>query len=141
MDHFDIKRYVETLMVSKMGETGNVLSGKRFAYENVQFTPKNGETFIRGYIRPASTLSETLSGDHKSLIGLYQFSIITPSNTATSISDAIVNYISSLFKIYSIHQTDSGSFQITSHLQVLPSVEDAASFMTPVRIRYRADVN
>lgn len=114
----------------------------RVAYDNVQFVPLAGETYLVSHLLPAQTDSNTLSGDHKAFFGVYQITIVTPSGKATSASDAIAKELQERFSIYKRY-TDSTGFtvQVMTPLHVPEGRVKNGGWIVPCYFNYRADTN
>lgn len=116
--------------------------GIRVAFDNVQFTPKANETYLVSHLLPADTSSNTLSGDHERILGIYQIVVITPSGSATNSSDTIISELKQIFSIYKRY-TDSSGFSvcIMSPLHSPEGKVQNGGWVVPCYFNYRADSN
>lgn len=116
----------------------------RVAYDNVQFTPNVNETYLACHLMPSVTKTETLSGDHKAFIGIFQVTIVAGSGKSTSAVDQIADDLQNEFKVYSLHSEEgSPSFivQVISPLNVPEGRVQAGNWVVPCYFEYRADTN
>lgn len=109
--------------------------------ENGTYDPKNGETHLRVYTLPADTASNTLGGDHKLYIGVFQVSIVTPSGKYRGPAGILADEISSQFPLYE-RNTKNGLTVVTlTPVEQGPGIQGDTTYMVPVSFQYRADTN
>lgn len=113
----------------------------RVAYENVQLTPTANETYLVAHILPSSTKTDTLSGDHKRFMGVFQITIVSPSGKATSNYQTLVNELQTLFPVYKIFEITGFSVQVTSPLHTPEGKVQNGAWVVPCSFEYRADTN
>jgi len=111
----------------------------KVVFENVQYDPADGETYLRAFLLPGDTASSTLAGDHRAFIGVYQISIVVPAGTGKTKTNPLVVELAGLFRLYA-RDTKSGVTVVTmSPVEQGPGIADAATYMVPVSFEYRAD--
>ncbi len=111
----------------------------KVVFENIQYDPADGETYLRAFALPGDTASSTLAGDHRAFIGVYQVSIVAPANTGKIKTNPLVDELTALFPLYA-RDTKAGVTVVTmSPVEQGPGITDAATYMVPVSFQYRAD--
>lgn len=112
----------------------------KVVFENVQYDPADGETYLRGFLLPGDTASSTLAGDHRAFIGVYQVSIVAPANTGKTKTNPLEVELTSLFPLYA-RDTKAGITVVTmSPVDPGPGIPDPPTFTVPVSFEYRADI-
>ncbi|WP_455826620.1 phage tail terminator-like protein [Pseudomonas graminis] len=112
----------------------------KVVFENVQYDPADGETYLRAFMLPGDTASSTLAGDHRAFIGVYQVSIVAPANTGKTKTSPLVVELTSLFPLYT-RDTKAGITVVTmSPVDPGPGIPDPPTFTVPVSFEYRADI-
>jgi hypothetical protein len=116
--------------------------GYKVAYDNVKYSPVVGEVYLQSHLIPASTLTETLGGDHKMFLGLYQVSIVTAYGTAVLVSDTIAAELQNIFTIDKVF-TDTTGFQVQvySPFHTPEGKVVGTSWIVPSYFEYRSDTN
>lgn len=111
----------------------------KVVFENIQYDPADGETYLWAFALPGDTASSTLAGDHRAFIGVYQVSIVAPANTGKIKTNPLVAELTALFPLYA-RDTKAGVTVVTmSPVEQGPGITDAATYMVPVSFQYRAD--
>lgn len=111
----------------------------KVVFENVQYDPVDGETYLRAFALLGDTATSTLAGDHRAFIGVYQVSIVAPANTGRTKTNPLVAELTALFPLYA-RDTKSGFTVVTmSPVEQGPGITDASTYMVPVSFEYRAD--
>lgn len=109
------------------------------AFENVQFTDTSG-TYLRAFMLPATTRSQSVSGDHRQYTGIFQINIVGLTGTGAGAMHTIADGLSALFPM-NLRLTDGTGFTV----QIITPVSEAAGilaegmFTIPVSFQYRAD--
>ena len=112
----------------------------KVVFENVQYDPADGETYLRAFSLPGDTASSTLAGDHRAFIGVYQVSIVAPANTGKTKTNPLVAELTALFPLYA-RDTKAGLTVVTmSPVDPGPGIPDPPTFTVPVSFEYRADI-
>ncbi|WP_443693991.1 phage tail terminator-like protein [Pseudomonas sp.] len=112
----------------------------KVVFENVQYDPADGETYLRAFMLPGDTASTTLAGDHRAFIGVYQVSIVAPANTGKSKTNPLVAELTALFPLYA-RDTKAGVTVVTmSPVDPGLGIPEPPTFTVPVSFEYRADI-
>lgn len=111
------------------------------AFENVPFTD-TGSTYLRAFLLPARTISQSVAGDHRGYSGIFQINIVGDSGIGAGALHSIADSISALYPV-NLRLTDSTGFTVQV---VTPSSESAGiaadgNFTIPVSLQYRADTS
>lgn len=115
--------------------------GLEVSYDNVmiEFT---GDTYIKSHTIPADTFSDTLSGDHKGFIGMYQMTIVTKYGVGSLVAETLVDELQSIFIVNQMFTDTSGfSVQVISPIKVPEGKQDGTVWVLPCYFDYRADTN
>ena len=111
---------------------------------SVKGTPDLNRITLRPRLLPSTTVTQTLSGDHKAFTGLFHIGVCTPLDRGAGAADVVVEALQDLFPTDSEwnHPTDTSfEVQVISPISVLNSEAEDSYFYTPVRFSYRADTN
>ncbi|WP_339437036.1 phage tail terminator-like protein [Pseudomonas sp. EL_65y_Pfl1_R32] len=112
----------------------------KVVFENIQYDPADGETYLRAFMLPGDTASSTLAGDHRAFIGVYQVSIVAPANSGKTKTNPLVAELTTLFPLYA-RDTKAGLTVVTmSPVDPGPGIPDPPTFTVPVSFEYRADI-
>lgn len=111
----------------------------RVAWENVPFSPAQGETYLRAFMLPAETVSQDLKGDHRRFLGIFQVSIVTPINAGPGAALALVDALNTHFPMNGRYTSGSVTVQIVGPASPAPAIQEESHFIIPVSIRYRCD--
>jgi len=113
-----------------------VTKGFAVAYENVGFTDTSG-TYLRSFILPAQTQSQTLDGVNRDYSGVYQVSIYVPISSGAKIANDLAAEIDAL---YPVSFTQDGlRIWMTAPMGVRPARQEDDKFILPVSGNYRAE--
>lgn len=107
-------------------------------WENQTFEAP-ADAYLRFFILPAPTDSQTLDGSHRLYTGVFQISIVCPKEAGPQPGEAIEAELEALFP-YSLRVT-SGNFELTqtSPLSAGPVINEADRYTIPMSGTYRAD--
>lgn len=117
----------------------------QIAFEGITFKPPAAAIYARVKHLPATTTSVFVEGGQRTLIGLWQVSIICPSGKGTGPGRAVAVSLSNYFPV-NLRLTQGGfAVQITSPVSLGPWVEDPEAAKTarstlPCSFPYRADI-
>lgn len=138
MSHARIRRLFERRLTDYC-----TLKGFDISVENATLTPTAKKVFIKSHLLPADTFTDTLGGDHKAFIGLYQMGIAIPLQKGVGASDAIIQELQDLFPVYSLVEDvgslDNFKVQVMSPITLLMGRSEESVYYIPVRFEYRAD--
>jgi L-rhamnose isomerase len=113
----------------------------KVSYDNVSDGFDN-EDHIESHIIPADTFSETLSGDHKAFIGMFQMTIVTQYGTGYLKTESLVEELQTVFKLNEMFTDTTGfSVQVTSPIHTPEGKQVGGQWRVPCYLNYRADTN
>lgn len=132
-----VRQLFETRLATYMAARVPAL---RINFEDVAFTPLAGETYLRCFTLPSRTDSVDLEGKHRLYTGIWQVSIVKPSNGGLGVAYGIVDELEMLFPVNL--QLTSGSFVVSviTPMGPGPLITDTNTSTIPVYCTYRADV-
>ena len=112
----------------------------RIAFANASFTPTGpAELFLRAFLLPADTGSQTLDGAHRRYSGVYQVSIHAPISTGPGAAEGVLDELATLFP-NNLRVTVTGlTVQVTSPVSAGPAGQDGDRYIVPAYFTYRAD--
>lgn len=118
-----------------------VAEGYPVAYQNQDFTPPENGIYLRAYLLPAPTGSDTLAGDHRRYQGVFQVSVVVPTGEGAGQAEDIVGELADLFPLYDRLSLDVFTVVITTPVSQGPEIPEASTFTLPASFSYRADTN
>ncbi|NID14397.1 phage tail terminator-like protein [Luteibacter yeojuensis] len=131
-----VRRAIETRLAQWAAARTPAL---RIAYENVAFTPVNGETYLRGFLLPAATGSNDLAGQHRVYRGVYQINVVAPIGLGPGAVEGIADELATLFPL-NLRMTVAGfTAQVIAPATAAQGGQDESTFVLPVSFQYRAD--
>lgn len=101
------------------------------------FEAEAGETYLRAYLLPASTTCNYLGGEAYEYTGVYQVSIVCPAGQALAGAEALVDKLSSVFRVDSPLSRKGFEGLITEPVEQGPTITDSATYTVPVSFTYR----
>lgn len=108
------------------------------AWQNVPFTPPTGR-FLRAWVMPAETGSETLDGAHRRYVGVFQVSVYVPQGTGPAAGEAIAESIAALYPMNDLLSMTGLDVMIVSPMSIAQGFNSDGRYVVPVSCRYRAD--
>lgn len=134
MSHRIIRSLMETRLAA-WAKTKNL----RVAYQNQNFTPATGETYLTTATLPALTDSLMLAGDHREYTGIFQVSVVTPAGKGAGAGEALADDLAALYPLND--RLSKGAFivQIITPMAVAREIQGDTDFTIPVSLTYRAD--
>lgn len=111
----------------------------RVAYENVVFDPANGETYLRCFLLPAATQSETLEGEHRAFLGVFQVSIVSPIEVGAGAAQGIAAELDAVFVNFDQMTASGVTVQQISPVSIAPAIPGEKDYTVPASFSYRAD--
>lgn len=137
MSHEIIRAAIETrLLAWAKAQTPPI----PIAFENVDYKPVTGQRFLQGNLMPANTLNPSEGAAHKRYHGLYQISVRTAAGKGTTEASALTRAIEELFSRSTTLSNGNINVHIDSTPTVGPGGTDEGFWMTPITIKYRAEV-
>ncbi|MFK3941859.1 phage tail terminator-like protein [Pseudomonas monteilii] len=101
------------------------------------FEAEAGETYLRAYLLPASTTCNYLGGDAYEYTGVYQVSIVCPAGQALAGAEALVDELSSVFRVDSPLSRKGFEGLITEPVEQGPTITESATYTVPASFTYR----
>lgn len=118
----------------------SVLKNILVSYDNVKH--KFDANHIETHLIPSDTFSDTLGGDHKAFLGMYQMTIVVQYNSGLLVAEEIIEDLQNIFKINQMFTDESGfSVQVISPIKVPEGKQFGAQWRVPCYFEYRADTN
>lgn len=120
-----------------------VLKGIKVSYDNVKEKfDEDDDDHIETHLIPADTFTDTLGGDHKAFIGMYQMKIVTKYGTGYLKTEEIIEELQAIFKVFKEFTDDTGfSVQVISPIKTPEGKQNASQWAVPAYFEYRADTN
>lgn len=113
----------------------------RIAYQNVAFTPNNGETYLRAFLLSAGTDSNDLAGAHRLYTGVFQITIVTPTGNGPAGAETIADELAVLYPLNDRLIRNGLTALIMTPVEPGPELTEDTAFALPVSFQYRADTN
>lgn len=111
------------------------------SYDNVKGM-FDTEDHIEAHLIPSDTFSDTLGGDHKAFIGMYQMTIVVQYNTGYLKVESIVEELQNIFQINKMFTDVSGfSVQVVSPIKTPEGKQVGVQWRVPCYFEYRSDTN
>ncbi|WP_438279708.1 phage tail terminator-like protein [Pseudomonas alabamensis] len=101
------------------------------------FEAEAGETYLRAYLLPASTTCNYLGGEAYEYTGVYQVSIVCPAGQALAGTEALVDELSSVFRVDSPLSRKGFEGLITEPVEQGPTITESATYTVPTSFTYR----
>jgi hypothetical protein len=137
MSHSDIRKAFN----DKVREYG-ATKGYHVVLQNAPYKPTVKETYLKTYIIPSSAVSQTLGGDHKRYMGVFQVDILIPNNIGTGDITRIVNELQEVFPVYNrISFGADKEVIVLSPVDMTEGKNTDTHFSTPCWFTYRSDSN
>lgn len=108
------------------------------AWQNVPFTPPSA-LYLRSFLMPAETGSQTLDGEHRRYTGVYQVNVVAPVGVGPGVAENIAQGIADLFPMNQLLSMTGLDVYIVAPMSIHPAIQDSDRFTVPVSCRYRAD--
>ncbi|RRV49582.1 phage tail terminator-like protein [Pseudomonas sp. p106] len=109
----------------------------RVANFGQEFEAEPGETYLRAFQLPASTLCRYLAGEAYEYSGIYQVSIVCPTGQALGIAEALIAALSELFPVDSELIRSGFEGLITEPVEQGPTITESATYTIPASFTYR----
>lgn len=109
------------------------------AWENVAFTSPAGP-YIRAFLLPETTLSQTLDKVHRRYAGILQVNLVMPINGGASPAETLLASLLTAFTPATSFTESSVRIYITDPASAAPALTETNRFIVPVSIPYEAHV-
>lgn len=100
------------------------------------FEAEAGEAYLRAYLLPASTTCNYLGGEAYEYTGVYQVSIVCPAGQALAGAEALVDELSSVFRVDSPLSRKGFEGLITEPVEQGPTITESATYTVPASFTY-----
>ena len=101
------------------------------------FEPQTNESYLRAYLLPAGTTCRYLGGEAYEYTGVYQVSIVCPAGQPLETAEALVNELSSLFRVDSALSRNGFEGLVTEPVDQGPTITESATYTVPASFTYR----
>ena len=136
MSHGRIRKIFSAL-VSEYATQNNI----PVAYDNVSFKAVDVD-YIETHLIQSDTFSDTLSGDHKAFIGIWQMTLVVQYNTGLLKAEQICEDLQGIFELYKTFTDTSGfSVQVVSPIKIPEGKQVGVQWRIPCYFEYRSDTN
>ena len=108
------------------------------AYENATFTPPTGR-YVRCFLIPATTDCETMNGEHRRRMGVFQVSLCMPIGSGPAAATALAASLDAAFPIALPMTQGSIKVFLLSPMSIAPALQEDNRYVVPVSCTYRAD--
>ena len=108
----------------------------RVAYPNQPFTPSASETYLRAFQLPASTTCRYLGGEAYEYAGVYQVSIVCPSEQVMATAEALIDELTWLFRVDTPLARNGFEGLITEPVDQGPTITESATYTVPASFTY-----
>lgn len=112
----------------------------RVAFENIQFQPDAGETYLRCFLLPAETDSLDLEGAHRLFQGLLQINVVAPLGEGPVGAARIADELAELFPLNLAMTADGLVVHVRTPVSIATGIQAGSTYTVPTRFTYRADV-
>lgn len=97
---------------------------------------------IESHLIPADTFSDTLAGDHKAFIGMFQMTLVVQYNTGLLKPEQWTSDLQDIFAINKLFTDTSGfSVQVVSPIKTHEGKQLDTQWKVPIYFDYRSDTN
>lgn len=95
--------------------------------------------YLRAFLLPANTTSDTLDGAHRAYRGVFQVNVVAPVDAGPGWADGIADEIAALFPVNLRLPSGSLTVQVTTPASAAPALQRDTDYTVPVSLTYRAD--
>jgi hypothetical protein len=107
-------------------------------HQNVAFN-EPATMYLRTYLLPAQSVSETLDRAHLSESGVFQISIVIPPGEGAGQGEATAKALAALFSPQSPLPQDGALIWITDPPAISPGISEPSRYVIPLSISFRLD--
>jgi len=134
MSHLIIRRLFETRLAAWAKDKNLPV-----AYQNAKFTTPATGIYLRAFTIPATTGSTDLPGKNRQFIGLFQVSIVIPSNTGTKAGEELIGDLAAQFPLFSTLTQGDITVKVMTPVEQGPEIQGDTNYTVPASFRYRSD--
>ncbi|MEA5673226.1 phage tail terminator-like protein [Pseudomonas sp. MH2] len=95
------------------------------------------ETYLQAFQLPAGTTCRYLGGEAYEYTGVYQVSIVCPAGQPMGTAEALVDELSSLFRVDSVLSRNGFEGLVTEPVDQGPPITEPATYTVPASFTYR----
>lgn len=132
MSHARARRAIEVKLDAWADSKGLMV-----AHGAEPFDPPEGQVYLRAFLLPASTTCRYLSASELEYRGIYQISIVTPSDQLISAPEQLVDQLSALFPLDSLLDRAGFLGQVTAPVEQGPTITEPDRYTVPASFTYR----
>lgn len=108
------------------------------AWENVPFTEPTA-IYLRAAVLPAPTSSGDLAGSHRAYRGVFQVSVVAPTNVGAGAAVALADELAAHFPV-NLQLTAAGvTVSVLTPASAAAGLQSETRYTVPVSLQYRAD--
>ena len=97
---------------------------------------------IESHLIPSDTFSDTLSGDHKAFVGMFQMMLVVQYNKGLLKPEQWVEDLQNIFQINKMFTDTTGfSVQVISPIKTHEGKQEGVQWRMPCYFEYRSDTN
>lgn len=109
----------------------------RVAHMEAGFEPTPGETYLRAFLLPASTITRYLAAEALEYRGIYQISIVCPAGQVLATAEALIDELSTLFRVDTQLSRNGFEGLIVEPLEQGPTITEPATYTVPTSFTYQ----
>lgn len=109
------------------------------AYQGVEFKPPATGHYLRAFLLPNNTNSNTLDQLHRQYRGFFQVSIVMPSGSGMGAAEALVSALDALFPPSEPITSGAIKVTVTSPMSAAAAIDENGRDVIPVSCAYQAD--
>lgn len=95
------------------------------------------ETYLQAFQLPAGTTCRYLGSDAYEYTGVYQVSIVCPAGQALATAEALIDELSTLFRVDTELSRNGFEGLIVEPLEQGPTITESATYAVPTSFAYR----
>jgi hypothetical protein len=107
-------------------------------YENSKFTPPAGR-YIRCWLMPVPTQSESLDGSHRLRRGIFQVDLCMPVGAGPGAAGALAASLDTAFPLTAPMTQGAIKVFLLSPMSPAPAIQEPNHYVVPVSCSYRSD--
>jgi len=111
------------------------------AFENVRFSPVHGTPYQAAYLLPGATANPTYGDDFKREVGIFQVSLMYPSNAGSGAAQTRAEVIKAAFKRGLTLSEGNDRVLINASPYQSPGRLDGAWYTLTVSVPYYVDIS
>lgn len=101
------------------------------------FEAQPGEVYLQAFQLPAGTTCRYLGGEAYEYTGVYQVSIVCPAGQALATVEAVIEELSTLFRVDSPLSRNGFEGLVTEPVDQGPTITESTTYTVPASFTYR----